>query len=251
MSEDGQSPRSSVFTTMRFSKVNGVFLLSHHIARLKEHATKLRIDHSLINERSILEHLELNSPELNEGLVRVNVSDSSDITITYRPFSIQNECIDAITHPSPRWPKRIAGTKHGAWSAYIEARKEAEWKGADVALLVHEYSIIDGDRCSPVVLDEDGVVWLSDSPLAVDSITIELIRPFLVASGYHIQTGQLNERLVARCAELVAVGTGVGVVGIESIDGEPVGDDRLRLFEACTSALQQLYDNTENWTEVW
>ena len=59
MSEDGQSPRSSVFTTMRFSKANGVFLFPHHIARLKEHATKLRIDYSLINERFILEHLEL------------------------------------------------------------------------------------------------------------------------------------------------------------------------------------------------
>ena len=80
---------------------------------------------------------------------------------------------------------------------------------------------------------------------------MEFIRPFLIASGYHIQTGQLNERLVARCAELVAVGTGVGVVGIESIDDEPVGDDRLRLFEACTSALQQLYNNTKHWTEVW
>jgi len=236
---------------MRFSKANGVFLLPHHIARLKKHATKLRIDHSLINEQSILEHLGLKPPELNEGLVRVDVSNSSNFRITYRPFSIQNQCIDAITHPSSHWPKRIAGTKHGAWSAYIEARKAAERKGADVALLVHEYSIIDGDRCSPVVLDEDGVVWISDSPLAVDSITLEFIRPFLIASGYHIQTGQLNERLVARCAELVAVGTGVGVVGIESVDGEPVGDDQLRLFGACTPALQQLYDNTEHWTEVW
>ena len=251
MSEDGQNPRSSVFTTMRFSKANGVFLLSHHIARLKEHATKLRIDHSLIDERSILEHLELNPPELNEGLVRVAVSDSSNITIAYRPFSIQNECIDAIAHPSPRWPKRIAGTKHGAWSAYIEARSDAERKGADLALLVHDFSIVDGDCCSPIVLDEDGVLWLSDSPLAVDSITLKLLRPFLLASGYHIQTGHLNERLVARCAEMVAVGTGVGIVGIESIDHEPVGDRQSRLFRSCSSVLEQLYNNSEHWKEVW
>ena len=251
MSEDVQSPRSSVFTTMRFSKASGIFLLSHHLARLREHATKLRINDSMIDEDSIHESLKLNPPELDEGLVRVEVTDSTEINIAYRPFTIQNECIDAMTHPSPIWPKRIAGTKHGAWTAYIEARSEAERKGADVALLVHEYSIVDGDRCSPIVLDEDGVLWLSDSPFAVDSITLKFLRPFLLASGYHIQTGKLNERLVARCAEMVAVGTGVGIVGIESIDHEPVGDNQSRLFESCLSALEQLYNNSDYWKEVW
>jgi len=251
MSEDGLSPRSSVFTTMRYSKASGVFLLSQHIVRLREHATKLRIDHSQIDESSIVEYLKLNPPELNEGLVRVELTSSAEINITYRPFRIQNELIDAMTHPSPRWPKRIAGTKHGAWSAYIEARSDAERKGADLALLVHDFSIVDGDCCSPIVLDEDGILWLSDSPLAVDSITLKLLRPFLLASGYHIQTGHLNERLVARCAEMVAVGTGVGIVGIESIDHEPVGDRQSRLFRSCSSVLEQLYNNSEHWKEVW
>ena len=251
MSEDGRSPRSSVFTTMRFTKTSGIFLLSDHLARLREHATRLRINDAMVDKDSILECLKLNPPEFDDGLARVEFTDSGEINIAYRPFTIQNECIDAITHPSPLWPKRIAGTKHGAWAAYIEARSDAEGKGADLALLVHEYSIVDGDRCSPIVLDEDGVLWLSDSPLAVDSITLKLLRPFLLASGYHIQSGKLNERLVARCAEMVAVGSGVGIVGIESIDHEPVGDNQSRLFESCTSALEQLYNKSDHWQEVW
>ena len=48
--------------------------------------------------------------------------------------------------PSPIWPARIAvrSMVHGT---YIQARQHAE-QGADLALMVHEYSIVDGDRCS-------------------------------------------------------------------------------------------------------
>ena len=45
--------------------------------------------------------------------------------------------------------------------------KRAEEKGADLALLGHNYSIIDCDRCTPLVLDEDGVIWRSQFKLSV------------------------------------------------------------------------------------
>jgi len=251
MSEVTQGPRSCVFTTMRFSKDQGLFMIKRHIARMIAHATQLRIDATAIDIDSIVQLLHKNPPEMEEGLLRIECTRSLQLSVAYRPFSIQNEHIDAITLPSPVWAARVAGTKHGAWDAYIEARQHAEEKGADLALMVHDYSIVDGDRCSPLVLDEDGVVWVSDSNTSVDSITFQAIQDSLLKAGFHIQYGRLNERLVARCVEVVAVGSGVGVLKIDSIDGEPIGDGSSRLFDCCKSYLERSYHNPENWKGVW
>ena len=157
----------------------------------------------------------------------------------------------AITVPSPIWPPRVAGTKHGAWGAYIEARNYAEHKGADLALMVHDYSIVDGDRCTPLVMDEDGVVWVSHANSSVSSITLNAIHDSILEAGFHIQQGNLNERLVARCVEAIAVGSGVGVLKIDSIDNETIGDGSTRLFDMCVNILGTIYNNPDNWGEVW
>ena len=251
MSEVNPSPRSSVFTTMRFSQERGLFLFEHHLARMLEHAAKLRIDGSNINQASLLKLLQKNPPQVSEGLVRIECTKNSELNAAYRPFTIQNEAIDAITVPSPIWPPRVAGTKHGAWGAYIEARNYAEQKGADLALLVHDYSIVDGDRCTPLVMDEDGVVWVSHANSSVSSITLNAIHDSILEAGFHIQQGNLNERLVARCVEAIAVGSGVGVLKIDSIDNETIGDGSTRLFDMCVNILGTNYNNPDNWGEVW
>ena len=251
MSEVNPSPRSSVFTTMRFSQERGLFLFDHHLARMHEHGSKLRIDESNINRESFLELLRKNPPQISEGLVRIECTKNSELNAAYRPFTIQNEAIDAITVPSPIWPPRVAGTKHGAWGAYIEARNYAEQKGADLALMVHDYSIVDGDRCTPLILDEDGVVWSSHANSSVSSITLNAIHDSILEAGFHIQQGSLNERLVARCVEAIAVGSGVGVLRIDSIDNETIGDGGTRLFDVCVNILDNKYDNPDNWEEVW
>lgn len=251
MSEVNPSPRSSVFTTMRFSQERGLFLFEHHLARMLEHAAKLRIDGSNINQASLLKLLQKNPPQVSEGLVRIECTKNSELSVAYRPFTIQNEAIDAITVPSPIWPPRVAGTKHGAWGAYIDARNYAERKGADLALMVHDYSIVDGDRCTPLVMDEDGVVWVSHANSSVSSITLNVIHNSILEAGYHIQQGNLNERLVARCVEAVAVGSGVGVLKIDSIDNETIGDGSTRLFDMCVNILGTNYNNPDNWGEVW
>ena len=251
MSEVNPSPRSSVFTTMRFSHERGLFLFGHHLARMLGHAAKLRIDESNINRESLFDLLLKNPPQISEGLVRIECTKNSELSVAYRPFTIQNEAIDAITVPSPIWPPRVAGTKHGAWGAYIEARNYAEQKGADLALMVHEYSIVDGDRCTPLILDEDGVVWASHANSSVSSITLNAIHESILEAGFHIQQGNLNERLVARCVEAVAVGSGVGVLKIDSIDNETIGDGSTRLFNVCANMLDENYDNPDNWEEVW
>lgn len=251
MTEVSQGPRSSVFTTMRFSKRRGLFLFENHLRRLDAHAARLRIDAKDITRDSIVELLKEKHPQFDEGLLRVEVSSQLEINLSYRPLVLENERVDGVTFPSPVWAKRVAGTKHGAWDAYLDARKHAENLGADLALMVHEYCIVDADRCTPLILDEDGVIWHSSSPNSVDSITFDAMRSSLLAAGYHIQTGKLNERLVARCVEAVAVGSGVGVFGIDSIDGEPIGDEGSRLFDLCKSILKTKYNDVENWQEVW
>ncbi|DAC39171.1 MAG TPA: hypothetical protein D7I00_06870 [Candidatus Poseidoniales archaeon] len=251
MTEVSQGPRSSVFTTMRFSKRRGLFLFENHLRRLDAHAARLRIDVKDITRDSIVELLKEKHPQFDEGLLRVEVSSQLEINLSYRPLVLENERVDGVTFPSPVWAKRVAGTKHGAWDAYFDARKHAENLGADLALMVHEYCIVDADRCTPLILDEDGVIWHSSSPNSVDSITFDAMRSSLLAAGYHIQTGKLNERLVARCVEAVAVGSGVGVFGIDSIDGEPIGDEGSRLFDLCKSILKTKYNDVENWQEVW
>ncbi len=215
------------------------------------HAAKLRIDESNINRESLFDLLLKNPPQISEGLVLIEFKKNSELSVAYRPFTIQNEAIDAITVPSPIWPPRVAGTKHGAWGAYIEARNYAEQKGADLALMVHEYSIVDGDRCTPLILDEDGVVWASHANSSVSSITLNAIHESILEAGFHIQQGNLNERLVARCVEAVAVGSGVGVLKIDSIDNEAIGDGSTRLFNLCVNMLDENYDNPDNWEEVW
>jgi branched-subunit amino acid aminotransferase/4-amino-4-deoxychorismate lyase len=251
MSEANPSPRSSVFTTMRFSQERGLFLFESHLERMLEHAAKLRIDESNINREEFLELLQKNPPQISEGLVRIECTKNSELSVTYRPFTIQNEAIDAITVPSPIWPPRVAGTKHGAWGAYIEARNYAEQKGADLALMVHDYSIVDGDRCTPLVLDEDGVVWVSHANSSVSSVTFNAMHDSILEAGFHIQQGNLNERLVARCVEAIAVGSGVGVLKIDSIDNEIIGDGGTRLFDVCVNILDNNYNNPSNWEEVW
>lgn len=218
---------------------------------MKIHSNKLRIEDSSIEMDSILDFLLKNPPKLAEGLLRLECTSSHKLHVTYRPFSIQNEEVDAVTVPSPVWPKRVSGTKHGAWESYIKARGYAEEHGADLALLIHDFSIVDCDRCAPLIVDEDGVLWASNSDLSVQSITFDLLEDALQMKGYAIQRGHLNERIVARCAEAVAVGSGVGVLKIDSIDGEPIGNGNKHLFELCKTILDVQYQNENQWTEVW
>ena len=105
MTEVSQSPRSSVFTTMRFSKSRGLFLLENHLRRLEAHAARLRIDAKGINQQSIVEILKENPPQIDEGLLRIELSKQLKIDVTYRPLTLENERVDCCllyTSPSPR-----------------------------------------------------------------------------------------------------------------------------------------------------
>ena len=119
---------------------------------------------------------------------RSNRDRSRFETKTSRPFLIQH-----------RAGMRTNGTKHGDWQAYRKALTAAERVGCDAALLVHNFCIVDGDRATPLVLDEDGTVWMAhDDEGGVDGITATYLAKHLPSVGLPVMKGKLNERTVAR-----------------------------------------------------
>ena len=121
--------------------------------------------------------------------------------------------------------------------------------GADAVLLVHEHRIVDERRSTPLLLDDDGVVWAAkDEDGGVDSVTLQTLVHGLAAAGLPVQRGHLNERRVARATAMVLVGTGLGVASVETIDGVPFVSPSSRLFDACRDAYERHMNDPATWT---
>ena len=219
-------PKSAVFTTVR-ARNGHLFHLDLHKSRLQRHAEILGIK---IPEFEI--------PSGLDGLVRIQI-DESGVVFNSIPFyqEIHMEA-EGLTVPAPRWTRKVTGTKHGDWDAYRKITRDTLSKGADVALLVHEHCIVDGDRVMPLVLDEDGVVWISGPEFGgVDSVTFDVCRPEIEAAGFVISEGRLNERLVARAKEFVLLGSGMGAARLTVLDDVDIGDGTNKLQQVCIKAL--------------
>ncbi len=219
-------PKSAVFTTVR-ARNGHLFHLDLHKARLQRHAEILGIKIP-----------EFEMPSGLDGLVRVQI-DESGVVFNSIPFyqEIHMEA-EGLTVPAPRWTRKVTGTKHGDWDAYRKITTDTFSKGADVALLVHEHCIVDGDRVMPLVLDEDGVVWISGAEFGgVDSVTFDVCRPEIEAAGFVISEGRLNERLVARAKEFVLLGSGMGAARLTVLDDVDIGDGSNKLQQVCIKAL--------------
>ncbi len=221
-----RGPKSAVFTTVR-ARDGHLFHLDLHLERLRKHAEILGI--------SVPEFV---IPEGLEGLVRIQV-ENGEVSFDTLPF-YQDAHMDAegVTVPAPRWTRKVTGTKHGDWDPYREITSKVLQSGADVALLVHEYCIIDGDRVMPLVLDEDGVVWISESGLGgVESVTFNACKSAIENAGFIISEGRLNERLVARAKEIVLLGTGMGAARLVVLDDVDIGDGTDNLQQICIKGL--------------
>ena len=252
----GASPRDLVFTTMVWDQARCIADLDAHLERMQHHAKRLRIEWPADMKRSIAEALatlefEGQHPTCQPmGLLRLELARDGTINVQPRSFSIRNESVEAITVEAPRWSPKVNGTKHGDWQPYRDARQKADHAGTDLALLVHEYAIVDGDRATPLVFDEDSTAWLSDAADGgVTGITAEILAPLLEAHGIPVQRGRLNERLVARAIEVIAVRSGLGVAQIESIDGEQISTNHGFAIK-CQSLLTQHYENKNAWSDV-
>ncbi len=219
-------PKSAVFTTVR-ARNGHLYHLDLHLERLSRHAERLGIQ---------LPNFDI--PEGLEGLVRIQV-DANGAQFSTKPFyqEIHMEA-EGVTAPAPRWTRKVSGTKHGDWDAYRKITSDAFSRGADVALLVHDHCIIDGDRVMPLVLDEDGVVWISGPEFGgVDSVTFDVCKPHIEQSGFVISEGRLNERLVARAKEVVLLGSGMGAARLTVLDDVDIGDGSCYLQQICIEAL--------------
>ncbi|HJL59867.1 MAG: aminotransferase class IV [Candidatus Poseidoniaceae archaeon] len=219
-------PKSAVFTTVRARK-GELFHLDLHLDRLAKHAAVLGIKIP-----------EIVVPENLEGLVKIQI-DSGGVNFTVKEFyqEIHMEA-EGITVAAPRWTRKVTGVKHGDWKPYRDITADVLSKGADVGLLVHDYCIIDGDRVMPIVLDEDGVVWISDGKLGgVSSVTFDVCKQAIGDAGFVISSGRLNERLVARAKEIVLLGSGMGAARLTVLDDVDIGDGSDNLQQVCISAL--------------
>ncbi len=255
--EQTSSPRNAVFTTALW---DGGFCLADwnlHLERLRAHAKLLRIevpdDFSLriatffqkVAQEGLYQHSR--KPTF---LLRVECSNLGELSFDIRKLELRNEEIDAITRPAPRWSMKINGTKHGDWQPYLDAHAVAKKQGADLAFHVHDFAIVDADRAAPIVLDEDGVAWVAaPSEGGVTSITLQTLLSGIESAGIPVQFGRLNERLVARAAEVVAIGSGIGACRILSLDGEALGEGEA-LTMLCQSLLELHYRDQTTWIDV-
>jgi len=221
------SPTDSVFTTLRWDGADGVAFRSLHLNRIREHAHRLGIAWPEDFEQRLADSAKSADKRMQDdgnGLARIRLDSDGLVSVEFRWVSYPDSPLKAASHPAPRWKNDVLGSKHGDWSPYDEARDAAQNKGADLALLVHDGAVVDGDRCTPLLLDADGVAHISESSGGgVDSVTLAVLLPALVEAGIPLNHSRLTETMLGRAREVVVVGSGCGVAWLSEIDGQPIG----------------------------
>lgn len=238
-------PGAAVFTTLRW-KAGRVAWLDFHISRLRSHAERVGIDWP----EDFRERLAAAVPQGEGDLCRIRLHRDGEVTTSLRTYVPANSPLRAVSHAAPVHPIRVQGTKHGAWQGYRHARTSAREREADIALLVRDGSVIDADRCTPILLDRDGVAHVApEASGGVDSITLALLTPGIEAAGIPVRRSPLNETLLGRAAEVLVLGTGIGVAWIGEIDGQAVSPASPGpLFEAASAAFSDALASA--WTPL-
>jgi branched-subunit amino acid aminotransferase/4-amino-4-deoxychorismate lyase len=134
---------------------------------------------------------------------------------------------------APNLELPILGTKNGAWQYYIDAREQAAIHGADIALLFLDNFLIDGDKCTPIILDHDGVAYHpKNTDGALDSITLEQIKEGIEISGIPVRGAKISLDMLFRASEMIVLGSGLGVCSLGKIDGRKIGNPKGKLYKA-------------------
>ena len=250
---DGVDPRSAVWSAIAWDGEDGLLAADMHFARIHRHAVVLGItapDDLMHRVFGLLEDIERpsepnDSPDQGAFLIRAGVTSDGEVFAT--PYSIQtwpDSPLEAISLAAPTWEEAVRGTKHAEWGPYRDARQAAIEHGADIALLFENEVLIDGDRCAPLLLDHDGVAYHpKHSDGALDSVTIEQIRPGLEAAGIPVRSAKLTLSMIMRASEMIVCGSGMGIRSVGSIDGRPIGKPRGRLFQAASEAWLSRLEN--------
>ena len=231
---DSTSIGASVFTTLRW-KDGHVAWLENHLQRLRSHAERLGITWPT----DFRERLASTQPTGEGNLCRIQLSREGSITVSLRDTKYSPSPLCAVSQTAPRFTRKMQGTKHADWTPYQDARSVAVSAGADIALLVHDGVVVDGDRCTPIILDSDGVAFApSVDGGGIDSITLGILAPAIESAGIPFRYARLTEKLLGRASELIVVGTGVGVAWLDEIDTQNVGSGSPGpLYETCSAAF--------------
>lgn len=248
---DDEDPFSSVFTTLAWDGADKVAFFDLHLQRLSEHASRLRIDlpddlkSSVLIAMKDISSIE-NGKWMPAGLISVRLFKDGKITCKGRVNQQRQPPLAAISQVAPRWSKRVTGCKHGNWKIYDEARKNARSAGADIALLTYDGAIIDGDRVTPILLDEDGEAWIAEQKSGgIDSITLNVITGGLNQHGIPVNRGIINERMLAKARELIVVGSGIGVARVEELDEQSIGiEGGAELSKAASQILAKAFEQS-------
>jgi len=256
--------KARVFTTIPFDGGDGLLDPAAHIERLTSHAERLGI----VVPADLIERMADLLPAARESLVdqpndrpsplqppallRVELNRGGGIRLfSRRPRTIVDASeVRAIAHLAPRFAPDVLGTKHADWNPYDDARTRAREAGCEVALLVADGAIVDADRAAPLLLDSDGVAYCSRSDGGgVDSLTLVALSSAMEDYGIPLREALLTRRMVARAADLIVVGSGIGVARIVDIDGQPVGaQEPSALFKACANRQEERL--ATGWTRL-
>ena len=245
-------PRSEVFTTIAWDGGYRLLAADLHIARLFRHAEILGFN--LPNNLSELIFEALNKANIpgesivgkNQApyLIRLGVSQNGDISLIPRVNGIWPNPMKAISLEAPRWDDSVRGTKHGDWQPYFDAREVAEEHGVDVSLLFDGDILVDGDRCMPILLDNDGVAYSpKPSEGALDSVTLEQIREGIESAGVPVREARLTLKMLLRASEMIVLGSGLGVQALGEIDGRQIGQPNGKLYQAAYNAWMARLEN--------
>ena len=238
---DRVDPRSAVWSGVAWDGEGGLLAADMHFARLARHARRLDIEMPADAPKQIFEALATlerpGEPVAADGqppfVIKARVDSSGEIFLeAFVNHRWPTVPLDAISLSAPNWEQPVRGTKHADWQPHINARETAIAHGAHIALLFEDEILVDGDRCTPLLLDHDGVAY---HPLhsggALDSVTIEQIRPALEAAGIPVSGARLTLSMILRASEMLVVGSGMGIRAVGTIDGRTIGRPQGRLFQ--------------------
>lgn len=250
-------PYFEVWSTVAWNGKNSLLAANLHFNRLERHAKRLGFDLPKNFVEKIFE--KLTQIEFTEDpvvdyhqppyLVKLGITKQGDVFLIPRINQPWPNILSAITVEAPKWENKVRGTKHGDWQPYLDAREMALTNKADISLLIENDSVIDGDRCMPILLDIDGFAYhprIEEG--ALDSITLEQIKKDLENLGIPVRPAKMTISLVLRAKEMIVLGSGMGVQSLGVIDGRKIGTPRGKLYQVAMSCwLEKL---SSSWQSV-
>lgn len=242
------------FETIRIHR-GAPFRLGAHFARMKLSLELLRIesgwstDHLLQGMRKIVE-----TNQVEEGLIRITLTAGERATARGNATTTSRSLPDIPSDPAlhvSAIASRIAGPlsqcKSISRSAESAALREANAEGAYDALLLNEKGRVAETTARNVFIVAEGGLWTpSTYEGALAGVTRAVVLEICRREKIRVREATLSLERVRSADEIFLTGSGVGVLGIGSVDGHRYpgrGPVTERIRAAYTAAL----DRESSW----